>query len=209
MIKAIISDVGNVLVSVDLKRWLQAFNAIGVSLPEHLLDDPELRTWVTLHGMGRVDTDMLKIAIAKRAGLDDIPLADFCGAWNEVILEIRNKDIEVQQNLRQAGYKLYALSDINPIHLDYIEALFQDQYPNQTFSGLFDACYYSHLTGYVKSNDNAWLQILNRHQLKPVECLFIDDLDANIDRAKKLGIPAFHFTPGKTMEEVGDFLRTI
>ena len=43
--------------------------------------------------------------------------------------------------------------------------------------------------------------LLNRHQVKPEEALFIDDNYRNISAAEKLGIQSIHYTSAKALKE--------
>lgn len=45
----------------------------------------------------------------------------------------------------------------------------------------------------IKPDKNIYLKLLNKYNLKPCECLFIDDLDINVEGAKSVGINAFVF----------------
>jgi len=208
-IKAIISDIGNVIVPVNLSLWVSLFEEIGVYLPGHPMEDKALLALVELYCTGGIDTREFKAQVAKQAGLRDIPFEHFCPAWNKVILSIRQPVIDGLKALQSQGYRLYALSDINELHIAYIEELYNPGQSMATFSQLFDACYYSHLTGYTKGSDEAWLKILNDHDLKPSECFFIDDYPSNIERATRLGFPVFHFQPDSTIEDVTRALETL
>ena len=208
-IKAIISDIGNVVVTVNLNLWVSLFEEINVFLPNNPMEDPVLLSLVELYSTGGIDTREFKEQVAKSAGLRDIPLEHFCQAWNKVILSIRQPVIDGLKKFQEQGYSLYALSDINELHIAYIEELYNPGQLSTTFSEIFDTCYYSHLTGFIKSCDDAWLQILREKDLKPSECLFIDDLQSNINRAARLGIPVFHYQPDSTIEDVEKILETL
>jgi FMN phosphatase YigB (HAD superfamily) len=46
--------------------------------------------------------------------------------------------------------------------------------------------------GHIKPNPEAYIFILNKYNLKPEDCVFIDDQLINIEAARKLGIDAIH-----------------
>jgi len=52
----------------------------------------------------------------------------------------------------------------------------------------FHNIYKSFEIGYKKPNKEAFLYVLEKNDAKPEECVFIDDIQANIDGAEKLGI---------------------
>lgn len=45
----------------------------------------------------------------------------------------------------------------------------------------------------IKPNKNIYLKLLDKYKLKANECLFMDDLDVNVEGAKSVGINAFVF----------------
>lgn len=45
----------------------------------------------------------------------------------------------------------------------------------------------------IKPDKNIYLKLLDKYGLKANECLFIDDLDINVEGAKSVGINAFVF----------------
>ena len=53
---------------------------------------------------------------------------------------------------------------------------------------LFDKMYFSHITGKRKPEREAYLQIIEENNIKPEECIFIDNDVKNIAGAKSLGI---------------------
>ena len=207
--KAIIFDIGNVLVKVDLSLWKTSFKKIGVEFPDYYLDDPELHQFVHEYGIGKMTTQQLVQQIAKKYHKAEISLEEFTQAWNAVILFFHTDALKTVELLRQQGYQVYVLSDTNEVHATYLQKLYQELEPNKQFLALFDKSYLSHLTGCGKDQDNAWLQILNEHQLRPQECLFIDDLSSNIERANKLGIYTFHYTDKSNMRAVLNQIATL
>lgn len=200
--KAIIFDIGNVLVKVDLSLWKTSFSEIGIALPENFLEDQELHQLVHEHGIGKISTQQLFQSLVKKAKTDKISLEQFAKAWNAVILFFYTDSLKTVELLRKEGYQVYVLSDTNEMHIAYLEELYQKLYPNKQFLALFDKSYLSHLTGYGKNQDEAWLQILKEHHLKPQDCFFIDDLSSNIKRAQNLGLHTFHYTAESNMQAV-------
>ncbi len=200
--KAVIFDIGNVLVKVDLNLWIRSFKEIGIELPENLLKNQELHQLIHEHGTGKLSTQKLVQQLSNKKSTHEFSFNQFKRAWNAVILSFYTDSIDTAKALRSQGYQVYVLSDTNEIHIAYLEELYQKLYPNEQFLKLFDKSYLSHITGYGKDRDEAWLQILKEQDLKPGECLFIDDLSSNIERAKKIGIHTFHYTPESTMQAV-------
>ncbi len=95
--------------------------------------------------------------------------------------------LEYVRELRKKRIKIFILSN------NFKE---RTQYYRENFKEIFDAVdktYFSWETGFVKPDKQAYLNILNEHDLKPEECIYIDDSDANIEAAKSIGIKAFKY----------------
>lgn len=84
--------------------------------------------------------------------------------------------IEVLKN----RYGVYLFTDTIDTHDEY----------NST-RGIYDKftkVFRSHIEGVSKLGDDAFINVLSKINAKPEECVFIDDLEVNVKRAKTLGM---------------------
>ena len=88
-------------------------------------------------------------------------------------------------DLKQAGYRLYVLSNMSREFIDFLRE--QEVYAN------FDGDVVSCEVGVVKPMPEIYDVLLERFSLEPSETIFIDDRRENIDAAEAKGISAFHF----------------
>lgn len=113
----------------------------------------------------------------------DKPLPQILKEWNDVyIRETKGVDWELLKFIEELKkkYPVYLFTDTIDTH---------DQY-NST-RGIYEKftkVFKSHEEGFTKLNDNAFLNVLKKINAKPQDCVFIDDLEANIKRAEDLGI---------------------
>jgi HAD superfamily hydrolase (TIGR01509 family) len=63
----------------------------------------------------------------------------------------------------------------------------------------FDAVYASHLMGLAKPHPAFYRYILDREHCLPGEAVFVDDLPANVEAARELGIHSFVFVDPETL----------
>lgn len=89
--------------------------------------------------------------------------------------------------LKQAGYRLYVLSNMSREFIDFLRRA--DVY------ALFDGEVVSCEEGTVKPEPRIYRILLDRYGLDPAETLFIDDRAANIAAAREAGIDGFLFDP--------------
>jgi putative hydrolase of the HAD superfamily len=209
MIKAVIFDIGNVLVDVNLDRWIPCFKELNVILPENFLKNEKTKEVFYEYEMGNIQQcqEFVK-RISRCLEIEEIPFEQFKNAWNEVILKLRPDSFELVKRLKNQ-HKLYVLSDTNQMHIDYIKDLYQKTYPNEQFEDLFAKCYFSHEMGVAKSSPQAWINILEEQHLKPEECLFIDDMLPNIERAKSLSLNVFHYKPDSKPADIEEKLKAL
>ena len=87
-------------------------------------------------------------------------------------------------------YRLYLLSNTNELHF----AQFRKQF--DAVLSLFDDLLASHLVGLRKPDPAIYRLIEQRSRCRPEECLFIDDLAANVAAAEALGWQAIRYDEG-------------
>ena len=93
---------------------------------------------------------------------------------------------ELLVKLRKDGYKLYILSNLDDYHTPQMQ---ETEYVNY-FDGMFFSCE----VGVRKPYKEFFEEALKRFNLEAEDCLFIDDLEENVEGAEACGIRGFVFT---------------
>jgi putative hydrolase of the HAD superfamily len=108
--------------------------------------------------------------------------------WIENLTPIKGM-CELISDLKKQNKKLYLLSNISVRFAnDYVNT----EWIKNVFS-LFDGLVFSATTEFVKPDKDMFEYVLNKFNLKPEECLFIDDASRNIAGAKQAGIEGYLF----------------
>jgi len=94
------------------------------------------------------------------------------------------------RDLKQAGYRLYVLSNMSREFIDFLRQT--DIY------ALFDGEVVSCEERVVKPEPRIYEILLDRYGLDPAETLFIDDRRSNLEAAAGFGIATFHFGDAET-----------
>jgi putative hydrolase of the HAD superfamily len=82
-----------------------------------------------------------------------------------------------------------------------------DDYPREMFPGLFDVVVISAEVGMRKPEERIFRHTAGLLGLTPRECVFIDDLEANVAAAEAVGMTAvLHGEPAVTLAQLGDIL---
>lgn len=198
--KAIIFDLGGVLLDIDFRLTDRAFTDLGVNNFAGYFNQFHCNDLFKKLETG-VDEALFYDAFRSETGL---PLSDeqIRDAWNALLLDFRLESLAVLPELKNK-YQLYLLSNTNEIHLQEFQHRYSMLEQKQRFDDLFHAAYYSHRIGHRKPNASAFEYVLHQHQLNPAETLFIDDSSMNIDAAQQLGLQTIHLQPGMRVEEQG------
>lgn len=90
-------------------------------------------------------------------------------------------------------YRLLLLSNTNELHCDHFSRQFADTL------GWFDGLIFSHKVGVRKPDPRIYAHCLSLAGCQPGECLFIDDLPANVDAARACGWQGLVYLPGQDL----------
>ena len=93
---------------------------------------------------------------------------------------------ELLEDVRKAGYRTYLLSDFPPCF-----SVLWDQF--DLLHG-FDGRVVSYEVGYSKKDGRIYDILLEKYNLNPAECIFIDDIQKNVDIGEEHGIAGILFT---------------
>jgi putative hydrolase of the HAD superfamily len=88
---------------------------------------------------------------------------------------------DLLRSLRQAGVRTGMLSNS-----------WGNEYPRELFTDLFDAVVISSEVGMRKPEQRIFLHALAKLGLAPQQCVFIDDIEANVAAAQALGMVGLH-----------------
>jgi len=197
MIKTIIFDFGDVFINLDKAATRQQLHKMDIEgLPDHI------------HGKNK-DYEQGFVSSSELAEiycteLPQLQPEDFLDSWNAILLDFPEYRLQFLQKLVSLKqFKLILLSNTNENHIDHIKT----QVPfYEEFKNSFDAFYLSHEIGMRKPDAQIFEFVLEKHQLMPEECLFIDDTAENTEAAAALGIHVWNLEP--TREDVIDLFTT-
>jgi len=199
-IKAIIFDYGGVIINIDYKATIDAFNELGK------VDFEEMYSQAAQSNLfNQIETGKISGQYFINQLLDYLPMGTspnrVVAAWNQMIKDVPLERIELLLRLKKEGYTIILLSNTNEIHIAVANRRWAMTY-NQSPEEVFDAVYYSHEIHMRKPNSEIFEFVCSEHGLKPSEVLFIDDSIQHIDGAKSIGINAIHLEKNQTIQDV-------
>src|SRR5271154_5650341 len=182
--RAILFDIGRVLVRVDVGRAMERL-APSVSLsPKEawasLEKDPRWPDWQE----GRMSARDWHLHVSKRLGTS-LPFEQFAEAWNAALDPQPIQDNAFLEKLSKR-YRLGLLSNTDPIHVAHLEASYD-------FFRYFPARTYSCSVGASKPNPLIYRKALGASKVGAEEALYIDDVPAYVEAARRLGMSGIAF----------------
>ena len=182
-IRAIISDIGRVIVGVDVSRAMQGLSSSIPLSPKEIWSaiekDPR---FVDLQD-GRITARDWHLHIVRRLG-GNLTYEQFIQAWNAALLPETLQPDSLWAGLSKK-YRLSLLSNTDPIHVAHMESTF-------TFFKYFPVRIYSCVVGSSKPNPVIYQEALRATKVKATEAVYIDDLEENVSAANSLGMIGIH-----------------
>ncbi len=178
--KALLLDLGNVIFELDWEKPIQTLGLRGSRLEKILLH--QIQAWgpYDQYERGKLTTDEFLIFLNQNCD-HPIKRADFLEAWQSLIAGYFIGMEELLEKLSDT-LPLYALTNTNPAHYDYILSLKGMSHFRQIFSSV--------TTGFRKPENQIFETVLETLELPPEEILYIDDTESHVEAAKALGFRA-------------------
>ena len=192
-IKAIIFDLGAVILNINYQNTINAFSKLGVKNASTFYSEKIQTNLFNQIETGDITVEKFLAELQKET--NNASINQVSEAWNAMLLDLPENRLAVIQSLKKK-YSIYLLSNTNAIHID----AFKKKLGNVKwvkFCNLFDKMYLSHEVGLRKPNAAIFKYILEEQNLKPEEVFFIDDSPQHIESANKLGIKTHHLKNGE------------
>lgn len=189
--RAIIFDIGRVLIRVDISRAMTGL-ASGLSLtPEEVWSaiekDPRWMDWQE----GRISPRDWHLHLTKRLGAS-MTFEQFSAVWNRALDPNPIHPDSFFEKLAK-NYRLALLSNTDPIHMSNEEARF-------SFFRFFPIRIYSYRVGASKPDPVIFREALKACKVQAENAVFIDDIPAYAEAARRLGMAGIVFQSPKQLQ---------
>jgi HAD superfamily hydrolase (TIGR01509 family) len=192
-IRAIIFDIGRVLIRVDVGR---AMKELGSGLPlspaelwSAIEKDPRWQDWQE----GRIAARDWHLQLTRRLGVK-LTFDEFTHAWNQVLDPTPIHDNQLFETLAKK-HRLALLSNTDPIHVAHMESAYDFfRYIPKP------ARIYSNAHGASKPNPLLYAAALKACKAKAEEAVYIDDMLAYVEAARSLGMSGIHYQSQESLK---------
>ncbi len=183
--KAVVFDLGGVLIDWDPRHLYRKLLADEAAVEEFLATvcTPE---WNAELDRGRPFAEGVA-ELVERHPEHAANIAAYHERWPEMVAGDIPGTVEVLAELRAAGVPLYALSNWSAETFAITRGRFE-------FLEWFDGLLVSGEERVTKPDPAIFRLLLDRFGLDPAATVFVDDAEANVAAARRLGIDAIRFT---------------
>ena len=191
MIKAVIFDLGRVIVPFDFRRGYSRISALTGIPAEQIPARLKPTGLVDRLESGKIEPRDFVREVSALLNLQ-CTYEEFCEIWSAIFLPATLVSEELLRAIA-ARYRLILLSNTNAIHVEMIRA----NYPHLQH---FHALVLSHEVGAMKPSPLIYQRAVEAAGCLPEECFFTDDIAEYVEGARKYGIDAVQFESAEQIE---------
>lgn len=189
--QAVLCDLGGVVIQIDPDRireqWarMSALPAADVyaAYPDEVYYEFERDELTVSEYVGHVRARL------RLEGTDEEILA----AFNALYIGADQATVELLRGLRERGVLMLALTNTNRAHHQVWCRRFAE------VLGVFDRVHCSHDLGLRKPEPEVFRAVLDEHDLKPAEVVFIDDVRGHVSAAEAIGLDGVAFSDASAL----------
>lgn len=192
MIKNIVFDVGKVLVDFDWQGFMDTL-AFPPEIYEKVANATVLSDLWNEFDRSRMSDEEILQGFLEKAPDCETEIMRF---WNNMGNCIKRYDYAHSwiQSLQEMGYRVYLLSN-------YSRRMYFQSIEELSFVEQVDGAVFSFEVQATKPEREIYDALLEKYQLNPTECVFLDDNRSNIIAANQLGMATIHFHTKSQAEE--------
>ncbi len=182
--KAIIFDLGNVIIDISPKNACDYWAEIRQKKPEELyVAFPFDETYAKFE-RGEITPETFRKYVAKCLSIT-LSQKEFDEGWSMILIQLRGNIAEFLQSLKKS-YRIVALSNTNEIHVPMWQEMCTPILP------YFEKIFSSNEIGFRKPEQNSFQCVLDYLQIHPKETVFLDDNYENTIAAERIGMKVIH-----------------
>ncbi len=191
MLKALIFDLGKVIVPFDFNRGYAAMAPVCGYAAADIRGRIGETNLVERFESGLIEPRDFVRQLSEHLDFRS-DYAGFCDIWSSIFLPetlVAESFIEALKK----RYRLVLLSNTNAIHFEMVRK-------NYPLLRHFDAFVLSYLVGAMKPSPKIYERAVREAGCNPEECFFTDDIPAYVEGARRFGIDAVRFQSAEQLE---------
>ncbi|MDE5586720.1 MAG: HAD family phosphatase [Muribaculaceae bacterium] len=187
-IKNVIFDLGGVVIDLDRDRAVRALEKLGFEGADEMLGLYGQKA--PFLGLETGETPAGEFFDIMRSQMNPgVTDKEITTAINEFLVDLPSKRLEMLRRMRLAGYRIFMLSNTNPVmYNSWIDRAFRQE--GGTVNDYFDGIVVSYQELTCKPDVAIFKTLMRRYGLDPSETLMLDDSDKNCRAAAEAGAHA-------------------
>lgn len=195
----IIFDLGNVLIEWNKEKILSKIrkNDLEYNLFNKFVFQSNL--WIDLDN-GKISLEFLENQLIDEMGHQyQDQIHELVWNWFNYV-DLYDEVYELIKQLKKKNFQIYVLSNTSSIFHILLDSVLSK------VSSVLDGYVISCEVKMMKPQKEIYLSLVNKYQLDIKDCIFLDDLEENVEAARTLGIKAFQI---KERKEISNILKDL
>lgn len=195
----IIFDLGNVLIEWNKEKILSKIckNDLEYNLFNQFVFQSNL--WIDLDN-GKISLEFLENQLIDEMGHQyQDQIHELVWNWFNYV-DLYDEVYELIKQLKKKNFQIYVLSNTSSIFHILLDSVLSK------VSSVLDGYVISCEVKMMKPQKEIYLSLVNKYQLDIKDCIFLDDLEENVEAARTLGIKAFQI---KERKEISNILKDL
>ncbi|VTZ38258.1 hydrolase [Streptococcus pneumoniae] len=195
----IIFDLGNVLIEWNKEKILSKIckNDLEYNLFNKFVFQSNL--WIDLDN-GKISLEFLENQLIDEMGHQyQDQIHELVWNWFNYV-DLYDEVYELIKQLKKKNFQIYVLSNTSSIFHILLDSVLSK------VSSALDGYVISCEVKMMKPQKEIYLSLVNKYQLDIKDCIFLDDLEENVEAARTLGIKAFQI---KERKEISNILKDL
>lgn len=188
--KALLLDLGGVLIDIDYQSTENAFEKLGVNDFKERYTQFAQNELFDRFECGQISAQHFINLLLPHTTTGTSP-NEVVAAWNAMIGEFPVEKIALLDRLSQE-LPLYMLSNTNELHWVPVEKAWK-RVSEEPMSAYFQTIFLSHQIGQRKPTPETFIWVCEQMGFEPKDVLFIDDSPQHISGAQQAGLQTFFY----------------
>jgi putative hydrolase of the HAD superfamily len=194
MINTIILDIGNVLAHFRWDEYLRDCGYDDETFDKIARATVKSELWSEWDRGAKSEEDLMLQSCRREPSVEK-EITEFFKQFKEWVREY-DYSADFIQKLKENGYQVYLLSNYSKNSFRYLKENFK-------FYQHVDGGVISYEVHHIKPEPEIYEDLIRKYQFNPEEAVFLDDIQANLDGARRFGIHTVLVTDfSKALEEL-------
>jgi 2-haloacid dehalogenase len=193
MIDAVIFDLGGVLIDWNPRYLYRKIFAGNEERMEYFLTHVANHHWNERQDAGRLFSEAVAELSTQYPEFKD-EICAYQERWHEMLKGPIHETVQILKELQEAGVALYALTNWSAETFPVAQQRFD-------FLSWFKDVGLSGAEKMKKPDPRFYQLLLKRNHLQPERCLFIDDVQVNVEGARAVGLQSLQFTGAENLRK--------